>query len=335
MKNKLLLCSALVSAVALTSGVNAETKVGGNLEQIWKSVSRDKTDKKQDGANHFGSETNISLSSSKELDNGLKASFGFTTEDGSTDNHYLTIGSDAVAITVGRDRGDSIDADVLPYISDDIASVTTYVAGNTAGGFSNGTTAHNADHIDIKANLGVASITARYAPSNSPIGVTYAAGADDNGSSTYDKGGSSTEIVIKGNFGVEGLSVLVGQNENVEDTATGEDDKIRKYGATYNFGQFSIGAQKGTVDSGAGANTKTTNTSYGATFAANDNLSVGLYIGKSDKEGQASDEESKMIQIGYNLGGIGLEIGHMQLENFAYAAGDDADITFIRTIQKF
>ena len=42
-----------------------------------------------------------------------------------------------------------------------------------------------------------------------------------------------------------------------------------------------------------------------------------------------------MIQIGYNLGGIGLEIGHMQLENFAYLAGDDADITFIRTIQKF
>ena len=329
MKNKLLLCSALVSAVALTSGVNAETKVGGNLEQIWKSVSRDKTDEKVNGANHFGSETNISLSSSKELDNGLKASFGFTTEDGSTDAHYLTIGSDAVAITVGRDRGDSIDADVLPYISDDIATVTTYVAGNTSGGLQNGTTAHNADHIDIKANLGVASITARYAPS------TNGGGGDDNGSSTYDAGGSSTEIVIKGNFGVEGLSVLVGQNENVEDTATGEDDKIRKYGATYNFGQFAIGAQKGTVDAGAGANTKTTNTSYGATFAANDNLSVGIYMGKSDKDGEASDEESKMIQIGYNLGGIGLEIGHMQLENFAYAAGDDADITFIRTIQKF
>ena len=331
MKNKLLLCSALVSAVALTSGVNAETKVGGNLEQIWKSVSRDKTDEKINGANAFGAETNISISSSKELDNGLKASFGFVTEDGDTDAHYLTIGSDAVAVTVGRDRGDSIDADALPYISDDIASVSNYIVDKGAG-FSNGTTAHNADHIDIKANLGVASITARYAPSNA---ATYTAGADDNGSSTYDKGGSSTEIVIKGNFGVEGLSVLVGQNENKEDTSSGEDDKIRKYGATYNFGQFSIGAQRGTVDIGIGANTKTTNTSYGATFAANDNLSVGLYMGKSDKDGEPSDEESKMIQIGYNLGGIGLEIGHMQLENFAYAAGDDADITFIRTIQKF
>jgi len=328
MKNKLLLCSALVSAVALTSGVNAETKVGGNLEQIWKSVSRDKTDEKINGADAFGSETNISLSSSKELDNGLKASFGFTTEDGSTDNHYLTIGTDTVAVTVGRDRGDTIDADVLPYISDDIATVSNYIVDKGAG-FTNGTTAHNADHIDIKANLGVASITARYAPS------TKGGAVDDGTTSADDSGGSSTEFVIKGNFGVEGLSVLVGQNENKENTSSGEDDKIRKYGATYNFGQFSIGAQKGTVDVGAGANTKTTNTSYGATFAANDNLSVGLYIGKSDKEGQAKDEESKMIQIGYNLGGIGLEIGHMQMENYAYTSGDDVDITFIRTIQKF
>ena len=328
MKNKLLLCSALVSAVALTSGVNAETKVGGNLEQIWKSVSRDKTDKKINGADAFGSETNISLSSSKELDNGLKASFGFVTEDGSTDAHYLTIGTDTVAVTVGRDRGDSIDADVLPYISDDIATVSNYIVDKGAG-FTNGTTAHNADHIDIKANLGVASITARYAPS------TTGGAADDSTTSADDAGGSSTEFVIKGNFGVEGLSVLVGQNENTENTSSGEDDKIRKYGASYNFGQFSIGAQKGTVDVGTGANTKTTNTSYGATFAANDNLSVGLYIGKSDKEGQAKDEESKMIQIGYNLGGIGLEIGHMQMENYAYGSGDDVDITFIRTIQKF
>ena len=326
MKNKLLLCSALVSAVALTSGVNAETKVGGNLEQVWTSVSRDKTDKKIDGADAFGSETNISLSSSKELDNGMKASFGFVTEDGNTDAHFITIGTDTVAVTVGRDRGDSIDADVLPYISDDIATVT----GAVGGSFSNGTTAHNADHIDLKANLGVASITARYAPS------TNGGGADDGAVAGKDSGGASTEFVIKGNFGVEGLSVLIGQNENKENTDSGnEADKIKKYGATYNFGQFSIGAQKGTVDAGAGANTKTSNTSYGATFAANDNLTVGLYIGKSDKNGEAKDEESKMIQVGYNLGGIGLEIGHMQIENIGYSSGDDADITFIRTIQKF
>jgi hypothetical protein len=328
MKNKLLLCSALVSAVALTSGVNAETKVGGNLEQIWRSVSKDKSTEQINGSNAFGSETNISLSSSKELDNGLKASYGFTTEDGSTDAHFITIGTDQFAVTVGRDRGDTIDADVLPYISDDIATVSGYLS--STAGFSNGTTAHNADHIDIKANLGVASITARYAPS------TKSGGVDDAVLVSNDSGGSSTEFVIKGNFGVEGLSVLIGQNENKEDTDSGnEADKIKKYGASYNFGQVTVGAQRGTVDVGSGANTKTTNTSYGATFAANDNLSVGLYIGKSDKNGQAKDEESKMIQIGYNLGGVGIEFGHAQIENLSYSSGDDADITFIRTIQKF
>jgi hypothetical protein len=325
MKNKLLLCSALVSAVALTSGVNAETKVGGNLEQTWHSVSRDLAAQQKNGAAGFGSETNISLSSSKELDNGLKASYGFTTEDGNTDNHFITIGTDTVAVTVGRDRGDTIDADALPYISDDIATVT----GTVGGSLGNGTTAHNQDHIDLRANLGVAAVTARYAPSGS------AGGADDGAITSKHSGGSQTEYVIKGNLGVEGLSVLAGKATNQDDTATGEDNDVTKFGASYNFGQVTVGAQRGKIDAGTGANDETTNTTYGVSFSANDNLSVGLYIGKSDKQGESQDEESKMIQIGYNLGGIGIEIGHMQIENIGYASGDDADITFVRTIQKF
>jgi len=325
MKNKLLLCSALVSAVALTSGVNAETKVGGNLEQTWYSASRDLAAEQVNGAAGFGAETNISLSSSKELDNGLKASFGFNLEHGSEDSHYLTIGTDMVAVTVGRDRGDTIDADALPYISDDIATVS----GAVGGSISNGTTAHDKDHIDVKANLGVAAVTVRYAPS------TTAGGNDDNAVTSKHSGGSLTEYVLKGNLGVEGLSVLAGKAVNKDDTATGEDNDVTKIGASYNFGQVTVGAQRGKIDLGTGANDETTNTTYGVSFSANDNLSVGLYIGKSDKQGSAKDEESKMIQIGYNLGGIGIEIGHMQIENIGYASGDDADITFVRTIQKF
>jgi len=325
MKNKLLLCSALVSAVALTSGVNAETKVGGNLEQTYHSVSRDLAAQQKNGAAGFGSETNISLSSSKELDNGLKASFGFTTEDGNTDNHFITIGTDTVAVTVGRDRGDSIDADALPYISDDIATVT----GSVGGSLVNGTTAHDKDHIDLRANLGVAAVTARYAPSQGT------GNGDDGAVVSKDSGGSLTEYVLKGNLGVEGLSVLAGKATNEDDTSSGEDNDITKFGASYNFGQVTVGAQRGKIDAGTGANDETTNTTYGVSFSANDNLSVGLYIGKSDKQGQSKDEESKMIQVGYNLGGIGIEIGHMQIENIAYASGDDADITFVRTIQKF
>jgi len=325
MKNKLLLCSALVSAVALTSGVNAETKVGGNLEQTYHSVSRDLAAQQKNGAAGFGSETNISLSSSKELDNGLKASFGFTTEDGNTDSHFITIGTDTVAVTVGRDRGDTIDADALPYISDDIATVT----GSVGGSLINGTTAHDKDHIDLRANLGVAAVTARYAPS------TGTGNGDDGAVVSKDSGGSLTEYVLKGNLGVEGLSVLAGKATNKDDTSSGEDNDITKFGASYNFGQVTVGAQRGKIDLGTGANDETTNTTYGVSFSANDNLSVGLYIGKSDKQGESKDEESKMIQIGYNLGGIGIEIGHMQIENIGYASGDDADITFVRTIQKF
>lgn len=325
MKNKLLLSTAIAS-VAFAGSVYAETKVSGNLEQTWQSSSRDLAAQDVNGANALGSETNISLSSSKDLDNGLTSSFGFTTEDGSTDNHYLTVGTDSFAVTVGRDRGDSIDSDVIPYISDDIATVSGIVGGS----FSNGTTAHNADHIDFKANMGAAALTVRYAPS------TNGGATDDGALVGKDSGGSSTEIVLKGNMGVEGLSVLIGQNTNTEDTDVGNDeDKIKKYGATYNFGQFAVGVQKGVVDVGSGANTETTNMSYGVTFAANDNVSLGVYVGESDQDGSASDEESKMIQVGYNLGGLGLEIGHMQIENIGYSAGDDADITFIRTIQKF
>ena len=325
MKNKLLLGSALVSAVALTSGVNAETKVTGNLEQTWHSVSRDLAAKQIDGASAFGAETNIGLSGSKELDNGLKASYGFVIEHGVDDSHFITVGTDTVAVTVGRDRGDTIDADALPYISDDIATVT----GAVGGLLENGTTAHNVNHIDLRANLGVAAVTARYAPSQD------AGGKDDGAITSKHSEGSGTEFVIKGNFGVEGLSVLAGMATTQDDTATGEDQDVTKFGASYNFGQVTVGAQRGKVDAGTGANDETTNDTYGVSFSANDNLSVGLYIGNSDKQGSAEDEESKMIQFGYNLGGLGIEIGHMQIENIGYASGDDADITFVRTIQKF
>ena len=42
-----------------------------------------------------------------------------------------------------------------------------------------------------------------------------------------------------------------------------------------------------------------------------------------------------MIQVGYNLGGLGLEFSFAQVENAGNSSGKDADIFQIRTRQKF
>lgn len=329
MKSKLLLSSALISAVAFTGAVHAETKVSGDLEQTYHSASRDLAAEDINGASGFGSEHNISLSSSKDLDNGLALKFGTTLEAGSADSEYLTISGDAVEFTVGQDRGDSIDGDVIPFISDDTATMIGTVGGETG----NGTTAHDKHHAEVKAKFAGSALSVRYAPSASNKD------ADDGAVVDKDAGGSLTEIVLKGSLGVEGLSVLAGRNTQVQadDTAAGTDDiKVTKYGASYNFGQFTVGAQRGKIDDGTNSATDEETTDiYGVSFAATDNLSIGVYVSENDRNGTAEDEESKMLQIGYNLGGLGIEFAAMQVENIGFTSGDDADVYMIRTRQKF
>ena len=338
MKNKLLLTTAIAGLTAITGYAQAETKVTGNLEQTFYSSSIDSGD----SGRGLGAEMNIGLSSSKDLDNGLKASYGFNLEmdagsaDSIGDVYYLTVGAGNVSFSIARDHGQNLSSTVVPHISDQAGTIVTGESMNNIGNPATGAInadAHNYDHVRIDGKVLGGTLTVRYAPDT--------ANATAGDSTITDTGKSGTEIIYSGNLGVDGLSVQAGTSKVDGDNSTvNEDIKLTKFGASYNFGQFAIGADLRKWEGGTVASKIEWDVvRYGLTFAANDNLSFGVSYQETEEKvngaAAASDEETILVGVGYNLGGLGIDLNYAQVDNLSNTTGTDAEFFQIRTIQKF
>jgi hypothetical protein len=98
---------------------------------------------------------------------------------------------------------------------------------------------------------------------------------------------------------------------------------------------FTVAAERRNTDDGTtNATAETKATQYGVAYATKD-FSAGIYMLKNDKDATALEEEAKMIQVGYNFGGLGFDVSYMQIENANFVSGADADVWQIRTVQKF
>ena len=339
MKNKLLLTTAIASGMMISSAALAEVKVAGDVEATYRSVSYDVAAEKINGGGGLGIETNIIIGYKGELDNGLKVSAGSIVEDGEADSEYLTIGGEVVSFTVGQDVGNHLTSTVVPHISDQDG--TLYAQGSTtttANMFSRtalvanqqGGKPHEPLHVSLDAKAAGGTATFRYTPS-------MASTQSDSG--ILDSSRSGMEILYAGSLGVEGLKVQVGtarQTQENDSIATTDDMVLNKYGASYNLGQVTVGAQRQSYDSGAATNSDTTQDTFAAVFAANDQIRIGARYTKVDKDGLTADEKMKTLEIGYNLGGLGIELAIGQMENVAgEASNGDADVYQIRTKQAF
>ena len=324
MKNKLLFTTAIAS-VALAGVASAETKVSGNMEQTFNALSSDTA---QTSSRAFGAEHNISLSSSKDLDNGLTAKYGFTAEGDNAftaDSHYLTIGTDTVAVAFRRDSGINISSSAIPYVGD--AFDTAAFTGLTqTSALINDSDVHDNDYVAIEGKVLGGTVALQYAPD---IGTGQ---ADD--SDVTEAGNSATGVIYSGSP-VDGLKVLAGKTTS-DGEGSAEDVSETQYGFNYNMGQFSFGAEISKQEADGTANDIDT-TILGATFAVNDNMTVGVYTLEAETTAVTSDvdEESKMIQIGYNLGGLGFSISYAENENVGSSSGADSEQVQIHTVQKF
>lgn len=332
MKKSLFTTTAFTSMV-LASVASAETKVFGDLETTFYSSS-------EEGINSyraFGQETNIGLKSSMDLENGLTVNYGFKLELGNSDTRYLTVGSDTVKFSIADDNGNNISSSVIPHIGDQIGSVV----GSLNGGSSNSEVSianarinpHNEQHVSLDFNVAGGTLTARYTPS------------DDNkrqADNSTDTGSSKQEYVYAGSLGVEGLKIQLGLAKENEEIDTGKDEgKAKKAGISYNFGQFAVGAEMHDTETAAasGSQLERDTVKYSVTFAANDNLSFGLQYAETERNSSgtklANDEEIIMASVGYNFGGLGIELNYADVDHVKNAASTDAEILQIRTIQKF
>ena len=333
---KLLTTTALIGLIGSSVSSFAETKVTGSIEQTMNSKSYSGTSNK--GDNGLGQETNLKISSSKDLDNGMGLSGHFQIEDGAVDSTSIKLSSGAIAFEVGTDTGTNIHSNVNPRVGDQASDASGVASDSLIR-----TEAHDSQHVSLSFGNDMGSVVARYAP-----GTNGTASGDNSAASA---GGSITEFLFKGSLGVDGLTIIAGQETASEDSSgsvtKGTGEEVEKVlGFSYGQGAWAIGASRRTLDDGTTStveNSIDTLTAMSATYAISDTLSIGYERTETEFElssATVKDEESDAITVGYNLGGLGVTLMYVESENAGAkgapgTVGTDIEGVQVRTVYKF
>lgn len=328
---KLLISTALISSVfALSSAAIAEIKISGSIEQTYKSVSHDAsnaTATAMKGGSALGQETNLKVSGSKDLANGLKTSGFINLEDSAIDQSDISIGNGTFTVTFGADTNQTIATTINPRVGDDPHTVASTGTGSQiiTDGISS-YSAHDVQHVGFTAKVGDGTVNLNYAPSG--------AGITNGDSAITDTGaGSAVEISYSGTI-MPGLKVLLGQQ--VTEAANGGNDATeRTYQVAYSQGAFAVGYAHRTLDDKASTTEVSKVTNVSATFAASKDLSISIERAEGKKDGTAAEEEITAFGIGYNLGGFAITAQYAETKNFNTVAGDDSEAFQVRTVYAF
>ena len=336
---KLLIGTALGSAMLLSSVALAETTVSGYYELNYRAISSSGTGNTNSPNATLGTEMDINLASKNTLSNGmvLDLFIGTTNESDTTswitDSYGLSITSGNTTVDISTDRGNTLDmiSDVVPnpvdQPADNIVSLNRMSGALPAGSTDN---VQAKTHITLTQAIGGGKVAVTYLPSTgneeSSDSANINSGADNSG---YG-------IAYYGSV-MEGLNVGVGYEK-----VTGyehQDAKSVTYGFNYTSGPISFGAQKnsndrGTTGSGESAKVSHDTLHVGAQYKVSDALTVGVAIQNLDQNTKASDEEYKQIEASYSLGALGVGISYTTVENIGGTAGVDDDQLMIRLSSK-
>jgi hypothetical protein len=249
---------------------------------------------------------------------------------------FINAGS-GTTITVGVDHIQNITGSVVPQVMgntiDNVAVGMGAKATNTMG-------ANPKESIGfgIIQAIPAAGLTASawYAPNNGDFGVRdqYNANGAVTGirNSAYELGLTGANVA-----GVKGLSLRYFYNKEDKSTTALADIEGRSYGIAYQTGAFGIGAEKhtqnrtgGTATTDADLTTKT----YGVTYAASQNVTLGVTQLKTDTVGLLK-EKITSLQLGYNLGPVAVIAAYSKGDDVGGVAGVDNTEGAIRLSTKF
>jgi hypothetical protein len=241
----------------------------------------------------------------------------------SNENIYIDFinASSGTTITVGVDHIQNITGTVVPQV---MGNTVDNVAVGMGGKATNTMGANPKESIGFGIIQGIpaAGLTASawYAPNNGDFGVRDQGNA--NGStpgirnSAYELGLSGANVA-----GVNGLSLRYFFNKEDSNAAGISDLKGKSYGAAYQTGPFGLGYEKHTQNRTAGTSTTDQDLdvkTYGLTYAASPNVTLGLVQIKTDVTGQANagnKEKITSLQLGYNLGPVAVIAAYSKGEN--------------------
>jgi hypothetical protein len=373
---KLMLTTALASLI--TTGAIAQTTITGEGRISYKTLSMEKGTANTGAKNTqygFGAEQQINIQTKGKLNlGGLDYAAGFSIEnDGEqqtslfNENTYmdLTNASSGTTISFGRDHIQRSDSDF---------SATNLVGFNQAelsakGSSTNASNTYGGTHFlsSIGAapsqNFGAAilqktpigTFSYNYVPTNGQVaptaGATNGVASVANSEYVNENSTGAYEAGFLGDFGVKGLQVHYFQNANSDFVTATNNVKAegKNYGIKYNFGQFTVAANKKlsqaeTINATTGVG-EIDEKAYAASYAVNSNLSVGLLYAVADRdnnkahvgavESSTGKQKLKAINIGYNLGPVSLAAAYAQNNDAQGVAGADDKQYMLRLIGAF
>lgn len=353
MKNKLL-TSALVGSLSLiglaATQASAQTTVSGNLAISFAAVSADKpvTGNSYQG---FGRETQINIANKGKLNVGdFSYAAGFSLEfdggdtnnsDQTQENMYIDFISGNTTITVGSDHIQNTDINTTNFVG--IGYIGADGVGNVNSAYPTNNSPYSLNGVGITQTIpSVGALSFYYAPNSTSI----AANDILNGltSAQVEAGNNSkSELLFRGNFGVNGLNVILGRqfNDANDSNATTKGEDGYHYSASYNFGKLTAGVEKkvreGTdTNGGTGKDETLTGKSLGLAYAFTPALSVGLTYAEAKSNAlNTFEERTGIVAIGYNLGPVTAQAQLKHVENNSAVAANDGQIFAIRLATAF
>lgn len=333
MKNKLLLTTALIGSVALAGAAQSEIKIGGSQEITFGASSVDSSTAANNGkasARGLGNETNLNISGSKDLDNGISIVSKYNLEFDTAAKKEVSVQfnmGDAFFV-IANDMTQGLNSISAPRVGDHPSTIAGRGASTS---YTDGYFENNADdHVALGFKVAGGNVVAIYAPNAQLNG-------NDDGAVSGLETGSGYTISYKGSP-VEGLTIgLATAEKQSANTNVTKDKDADKAMISYTMGAVTAGVEYSNLDTNTtSGNLKSM--SYGVTFNAADNLSIGLgyVVTEDDDAGNTNpDEKISLITLGYNLGGLGLELSYADTSDSANSSGNDTQVFQARTVVAF
>jgi len=361
---KLMLTSALAGLLVSGNAI-AQTTISGELRVNLKATeAKVPTGTTTASKRGFGSEQQINFATKGKLNvGGLDYAAGFSIEnDGAqantlfNENTYIDItnASSGTTLSIGLDHIQRSDSDRSAAVLVGFTPNELSTDGHSLSRFRQNLGPAVSQGMGIavlQAIPNFGTLSYNYVPTTinqtaaSTITSTIGSGASENLLENNQESGYEYGFV--GDLGVKGLNAYYFKSAAQQETGATTKAEAKSWGASYNFGQFTVGYADKTHNLGAGSEVQTNVTTavmaagehkekhYGAAYAVDKNMTVGLLYAKAEVAGSSVETKLKGINIGYNLGPVNATIGYAQTSDVNGTAGNDVNVGMIRLIGAF
>jgi len=305
--------TALAGTLASFSANAGEVSVSGVAQMTFSTDSDATSSTLVNTTDKFETNSSLTFSGSGELDNGFGVSIVSNLTGGAQTYNHMALdmgdmGTLSMSDGISFATGIASIRDKTPTAGEQVWDDTGAAHGTPAEGIVN-PIRDDANKTQLGYKLAASGFTFS----------SHAAFGDGDGTE-YSGTISATDLV-------EGLEVGAGLGNNWTSNTAEED--LETYYVTYAAGPVKFGAQRSNVDRSAAA-TDIETTTYGVSFAVNENLSVSYGISDTDFEASAQDEENQGISASYTAGGATVGFVHNRKDNAVGTANADHETTELK-----